>query len=108
MIEVGCDCKDGLVQTSLNEKRLDFHFVDDSHLDLINSIKIINRNENIEIIGRRITGHQDDYCMYEKLNWRGQRNVDMDILAKSQCMTCIKDKKNHIGIPYFESFCSNY
>ena len=32
---------------------------------------------------RHVSGYQDDYCVYEQLNWWGQRNVDMDLLAKS-------------------------
>ena len=81
VIEISCDCKGGLIRTLLRGKS-DFHFVSGSHLDLINSINIITRNDKTKIIGSHVSSHQDDYCFYGQLDWRGQRNVDMDLLSK--------------------------
>ena len=36
-----------------------------------------------KVKGRHVPDHQNDYCMYEYLNWWGQRNVDMDLLEKN-------------------------
>ena len=59
------------------------NYVNGSHLDMINPINKITTATNFEVIGRHVYGHQDENCVYEQLDWWGQRNVDMDLLAKS-------------------------
>ena len=71
LTEIGCDYKGGLVRTLLREVYSEFHFVAGSHLDLVNSINTITRNEKIEIIGRHISDHQDYYCVYDQFDWWG-------------------------------------
>lgn len=36
-----------------------------------------------KVAGRNMRGYQDKYCIYESLDRWEQRNIDMDLLAKS-------------------------
>ena len=69
-----------------------------SHLDLINSINKITSNAQFDVICRHVHGHQDKHCVYEQLDWWGQRNVDMDLLAKSLMYARRKSKEKNTGI----------
>ena len=42
-------------------------------------------------------GHQDKHCVYEQLDWWGQRNVDMDLLAKSLMFARRKKGIKNVG-----------
>ena len=81
-VELGCDCEGGLARTLLNSNPTPLRYVHVSYLDLINPINEIKRLKVLNATGRHIRGHQDDYCIYENLDWLGQCNVDMDALVK--------------------------
>ena len=82
-IEISSDCESGLNRTLLNNDKTPLYYAHGSHLDFINAINHIRKHSIIKIKGRHIPAHQDDYCIYEKLDWWSQRNIDMDLLAKS-------------------------
>ena len=92
-VEVGCDCEGGLKRTLLRKKIQKWNYVNGSHLDLINPINKICSKVKFNIVGRHVPGHQDEHCVYELLDWWGQRNVDMDILVKSLMFARRKSKK---------------
>ena len=82
-MELGCEYDGELARTLLNRNNTPLGYVNGFHLDLINSINNIKRSNKLKITGLHISTHQDDYCIYENLNWWEQRNVDMDTLSKT-------------------------
>ena len=50
---------------------------------MINLINNIVRSGKFKVTGRPVRIYQDDYCIYENVDLWEQRNVDMDLLAKS-------------------------
>ena len=83
-IEIGSDCEGGLKRTLLNTDQTPLYYVTESYLDMINAINHICRTSILKIRGRHIPSHQTDSCIYENIDWWGQRNDDMDWLAKSR------------------------
>ena len=71
-----------------------------------NSIHNIIRRDISRIIGCHIQCHHGDYCVYYQLDWWGQRNVDMHLLAKSLMYTRRQQQHNNklIGISKAEGF----
>ena len=99
-IEIGWDCEGGIKRTLLRKKVLMHNYVNGSHLDLINSINKITRNVQFTVIGRHVYGHQDKHCIYEKLDWWSQRNIYMNLLAKSLMYARRKQKIKIRGSVY--------
>ena len=81
-VEIGCDCEEGLKFTLLRNKISTLNYVNGSRLDLMNAINSITNNARFEVVGRHVSGHPDNYCVYEHIDWWGQRNVDMELLVK--------------------------
>ena len=82
-IEIGSDCEGGLRLTFLNTDQPPLYHVTGSHLDMINAMNYIFRTSVLKIRGRHIPSHQTDSCIYENIDWWGQRNDDMDWITKS-------------------------
>ena len=103
-VEIGCDYEGGLKRTLLREKYIKYNYTNSSYLDLINPINKINSTAQFQIVGRHVKGHQDKNCVYEHLDWWGQRNVDMDLIAKYLMFSRRKDgiKNKGYGISVHE------
>ena len=82
-IEIGCNCEGGIKRTLLCKTIPPLNYVYSSHLEIINPINNSIRSNKIRVTGQYVRVHQDDYCVYKELDWWEQRNIDMDLLAKS-------------------------
>ena len=109
-IEIGSDCKGGLKRTLLNPDQTPLYYVNGSYLDLINAINHICRKNILTIPGRHITSHQADSCIFENLDWWGQRNDDMDWLAKSLMFEKrqTKNQNKMVSVSGGEGFCHHH
>lgn len=82
-IEIDSNYEGCLKRTLLNTDETPLYYVNDSHADPINAVNHIQRTCKVQIKGRHIYANQDDYFIYENLDWWSQWNVDMELLAKS-------------------------
>ena len=68
-IEIGKDCESGLNNILINTDTKPLYYVNDSHLDIVNSLNYICRTSILKIQGRHIQSHQADTCTYIQLDW---------------------------------------
>ena len=80
---MGSDSDAALDNTVLSDFTNPSNRVKGIHLDLVNSLRTLKKISTYQIDGKKIIGHRDKAIPFHLLTWWEQRNVEMDILAKT-------------------------
>merc|ERR1712023_332767 len=88
-ITLGIDCTGAMNRSKSDYPLRSFQ----PSFDILQDIRERLEMLPITVHWRGVEGHQDDNIPYHKLDWWGQRNVDMDTRAKEFAQTC--RSRNH-------------